>query len=139
MALFHITTRATWEQDRSGLRTTGLGVDEPTCSREQVAEVWREHWSQTREPLVLLTVDPERRSVVDVRPLDRRGGTASFLSLFLGEMMRRVVAACVVMLASVVAALIAERWGPDWAPLVAALVTLVVGGALSVWWLRRPG
>lgn len=125
--------------------------------REQVGEVFRRYYRDVREPLVLLTIDPARlgaevreeqvgeetyphvhgpveaSAVVDVRPLDRRGGTESVASLFAKEMAGRMVAALVVMVtAAVGAAVAAALSGADWAPLAGLAVGAALGVALVV-------
>lgn len=133
--------------------------------RDQVGEVFRRHYRGVRVPLVLLTIDPARlraevreeqvgeetyphvhgpvetAAVVDVRPLDRRGGTESVASLFAREMAGRMAVALVVMVTAAAGAAVATTVSEaDWAPLAG----LVAGASLGVTLvvvrrvLRRP-
>ena len=90
--------------------TRGRSLEEEgflhAAHRPQVQGVFQRYYQDVREPLVLLTIDTERlwvpwreeevsdeffphiygplspRAVVDVQPLNRRGGTEPFTSLF---------------------------------------------------------
>jgi uncharacterized protein (DUF952 family) len=132
--------------------------------REQVPAVVRRHYAGVHEPLVLLTIDTDRLSapwteeqvgeetfphihgplevaaVVDVQPLARSGVPESVASLFLREMGVRMGLAVVVMLLAFLGARVAGAVLPgEYAEISGAAVVLVVGGALSVWWLRQRG
>lgn len=129
--------------------------------REQVSGTFAAFYRDVREPLVLLTIDTDRldvpwreeavgedtfphiygplapRAVVASQPLTRDGSTASFTSLFVGEMLWRVGLAVVAMLlAGVGSAIGSAAYG---APLAGALVGLAVGIVVLVVVLRRRG
>ncbi|MCD6639962.1 MAG: DUF952 domain-containing protein [Nocardioides sp.] len=129
--IHHIATWSDWEQARrTGTYTTstaGRTLAEEgfihACRREQVQDVFDRYYAGGREPLVLLTIDPERltsevreeavgaetyphihgplnrSAVVGVEPLNRHGGTDSFLMTFIKLMARRMAIATVVMVA----------------------------------------
>ena len=138
--LFHIATRDDWNAARaSGSYTTstvGRTLDDEgfihACRRDQVSGVFSRYYKNVREPLVLLTITPERLMQAEVReevvgdetyphiygpiprgavvsavPLNRRGGTESLLSLFMREMVKRMAIAIVVMVVITVVLLIA--------------------------------
>ena len=90
--------------------------------REQVAGVFERYYRTLREPLVLLTIDParlvgaelrvesvgddtyphiygpiNRKAVIDVVPLDRKGHPESFALVFLGDVAKRMAIAVLVM------------------------------------------
>lgn len=68
MQVFHITTRATWEQSRRAgahtMSTHDRSLEDEgfihACHRDQVRSVFARHWSGVREPLVLLVIDTDR-------------------------------------------------------------------------------
>lgn len=131
---------------------------------EQVSGTFERFYTDADEPLVLLTIDTDRldrlgvrwqedrvgddtfphvygalppEAVVAVLPLDARGRTPSFTSLFVREAVPPVLVAVAVMLVSAVGAVAAgARWG-DGVTLPTALLLLVVGGAVGWWGLRR--
>ena len=112
--------------------TVGRTLDEegfiPTSRRDQLPGVFERYYAGLREDLVLLTIDParleselridpvgddtyphvygpiNRGAVVDVAPLNRRGGTETLMSLWLKGMALRMGVALVVM--AVVAAVV---------------------------------
>lgn len=168
-ALFHIATRADWlAAQQSGQYTTstrGRTLAQEgfihAASRGQVPGVFKRHYADADEPLVLLQVDP-RQVEADIRlekvgndrfphiygpipaaavlsaiPLDAKGGTDSFSAIFLREMLTRVALAFVAMLCAFAGAGIADgQWGRS-AQLAGALVGLAVGIGLAVLIWRR--
>jgi tetrahydromethanopterin S-methyltransferase subunit G len=72
-----------------------------------------------------------------VQPLNRRGGTEAFTSLFVKEMLVRVSLAVVAMLLAGAGSLVGRSLGADWGDLVGAVVGLAVGIVLAVLVLRR--
>jgi uncharacterized protein (DUF952 family) len=137
------------------------------ASREDQWEAVRErYYADVRRPLVLLVIDTDRltsawsedpvdddtfphihgplnpAAVVEVRPLpaSQEQGTSagdSFFRIFLGEVLFRMLAAIVIMAASVAAfAVTGELVGPR-AGLAAMAGVLVVGTALAVVVYRR--
>ena len=112
--------------------TVGRTLDEEgfihASRRDQVQGVFERYYAGMREDLVLLTIDPSRLeselridpvgddtyphvygpinrgAVVDVAPLNRRGGTETLMSLWLKGMALRMGVALVVM--AVVAAVV---------------------------------
>jgi uncharacterized protein (DUF952 family) len=131
--------------------------------REQVGPTFSRFYADAREPLVLLTIDTDRldvpwredpvgddtfphlygalspRAVVDVQPLDRRGGTPSFTTLFVGEMLVRVGLAVAAMLLAGAGAAVGHAISPSAGQLPGALVGLALGAVLFVVVLRRRG
>ncbi len=131
--------------------------------REQVAGVFAAFYRQVSEPLVLLAIDTDRldvpwredpvgedtfphiygplrpRAVVDVQPLNRKGGTESFSVLFFKEMMLRAGLGIAVMVLAVVFSAIGARIDADDGALVGAGLGLLVGLAAMVLLLRRRG
>jgi uncharacterized protein (DUF952 family) len=102
--------------------------------RDQVQGVFDRYYHRLREPLVLLTIDParlssaevvvepvgddtyphvygpiDRRAVVDVVPLGRRGAPATVTTLWVEEMARRMGIALLVMVLVAVVVLAAQR------------------------------
>ena len=159
--IFHIATRADWEAARhSGSYTTstlGRTLAEVgfihAARRDQVAGVFAAFYRGVREPLVLLTIAPERLldaevrdedvdgtayphvygpinrgAVVDVRPLNRDGGTQSFGALFLQEMVARMGLALLVMVTGAVGLAIGSGTGSAVGPLSGAAAGLAIGG-----------
>ena len=138
--IFHIATRADWvAARRSGDYTTstlGRTLEQEgfihASRREQVAGVFDRYYRGVREPLVLLTIAPERleaevreervgddtyphifgpvpkSAVVQVAPLSRRGAPETVMSLWLKGMAVRMGVALLVM-ALVVAVVVAIR------------------------------
>jgi len=124
--------------------------------REQVAGVFRMFYADAAEPLVLLTVDTGRltspwredpvgddtfphvygpintSAVVRAQPLDARGGTASFSSMFVREMAVRIGLFFGAMVLAFVGAALGGRTSSEWGGFVGALVGLGVGLALMV-------
>ena len=168
--IFHIATHADWKRARdTGRYTTsmvGRSLTEEgfihASRRDQVPSVFDRHYRGVREPLLLLTIAPERLdaevrdervgdevyphiygpvtpdAVLGAQPLDRRGHPVSFLSLFLGGMAVRMAAVIVVMLAGVAGAAIAGAvtTSPG-AQLVALLGGLLVGALAIAFVVRR--
>jgi uncharacterized protein (DUF952 family) len=102
--------------------------------REQVPEVWKRYYADAGEPLVLLTIDTtrlgdadvrvetvgddayphvygpiDRRAVIDVTPLNRRGGTETVTSLWIKGMATRMGIALALMVLVAVVVLVARR------------------------------
>ena len=131
--------------------------------REQVAGVFAAFYSNVPEPLVLLSIETDRldvpwredpvggetfphiygplspRAVVDVRALNRKGGTESFSSLFFKEMMLRAALGIGVMVLAFGSSAVGGQLGADTGALVGAGLGLVVGVAAMVLFLRRRG
>ncbi len=139
--IFHIATRADWlEAMTSGTYTTSTAgrslADEGfihASRREQVQGVFDRYYAQAGEPLVLLTIAPERldsevrvesvgddtyphvygpinrAAVIEVVPLDQHGRPASFAWLFLGDVARRMGIAVLVMALIVIVVLVAGK------------------------------
>jgi uncharacterized protein (DUF952 family) len=129
--------------------------------REQVQPVWQRYYADADEPLVLLTIDTDkltsrwredpvgdatyphvygpinRSAVVRAQPLDRRGATDSFTTLFVREMGLRAGLVLLAMVLAGAGAAVAGRTSSDWGPFVGAVVGLVLGLALMVLVLRR--
>jgi uncharacterized protein (DUF952 family) len=121
--------------------------------REQVTGVFQRYYRDAGQPLVLLTIDTERlgvpwredpvgsetyphiygplspRSVVGVQPLDRRGVTQSFTSLFL--------LAFAAMFLAVAGSLIGRTLDTEWGEFGGAVAGFVVGGVVATVVLRR--
>lgn len=131
--------------------------------REQVATVFESYYRGTAEPLVLLTIETDKldvpwredsvgtdtyphiygplhpSAVVFVQPLNRRGGTESFTSLFAKEMFARIALAMVAMLLSVVGVQVGGLSSWAWAPFMGGVAGLAIGIALLVIVVRRRG
>jgi uncharacterized protein (DUF952 family) len=129
--------------------------------RPQVAGVFDRYYREMGQPLVLLTIDTDRlgvpwredevgnetfphiygplspRAVVGVQPLDRRGGTESFTSLFFKEMAIRSLLAIVAMLLAYVGSRVGLRFDAEWAEFTGAMVGFFVGGVIASLVLRR--
>ena len=129
--------------------------------RQQVDGVFQRYYRELRQPLVLLTIDTERlgvpwreeavgeesfphiygplspRAVVDVQPLNRRGGTEPFISLFVKEMLLRISLGVVAMLLAGAGSIVGGGIDGVWGDLVGALVGLAIGIVLAVMVLRR--
>ena len=125
--------------------------------REQVPTVFRRFYRDAGEPLVLLSIDTDRltspwaeeqvgeerwphirgplnvHAVRHVSPLNRRGGSESFTSLFLKEMVGRIMLALLVMALMTIGVFVGERQlTTDWGALIGAGIGLVVGVAAVV-------
>ena len=122
--------------------------------REQVGPVFHNYYRGVREPLVLLTIDTDRLAppwqedpvgddtfphiygplnvgaVVNVQPLNRRGGTDPFLVIFFRQAIGRIALALGVMALAVLGASLGGRSESDWGPLLGALAGLALGGVL---------
>ncbi|EON24527.1 hypothetical protein CF8_1443 [Nocardioides sp. CF8] len=130
--------------------------------REQVQAVFERYYAKAGEPLVLLVIDPARlesevrveevgddtyphvygpitpAGVVDVLPLDKRGGTEAFLAIYSREIAVRVGLAIVAMLMAYGGAEIGDAVSDaEGAPLVGAVAGLALGLALMAVVLRR--
>ncbi len=147
--------------------TRGVSLEQEgfihAARREQVPDVWRRYYADAPEPLVLLTIDTDRlrspwredpvgdtsyphiygpietAAVVRVQPLDSRGGTGSFTSLFVREMAVRIALFVLAMLLAVIGASLGRRTASGWGEFVGAVSGLVAGVALMVAVLRRRG
>lgn len=127
--IFHIATHADWKRAReTGSYTTstwGRSLEEEgfihASRHDQVARVFERFYREVREPLVLLTIAPERLdaevrdepvgdevyphvhgpltpgAVVQAQPLDQHGRPATFFALFLAGVFARMGAAILVM------------------------------------------
>ena len=122
--------------------------------RGQVAGVFKQFYAGHRGPLVLLAIETDRltspwreekvgdqtfphihgplnrSAVVDVQPLNSRGGTVSMLQLFVAEMFRRIAAAMAVMLLAVVGVHLGRQTDHVWGPFLGGLVGIAVGGLI---------
>jgi uncharacterized protein (DUF952 family) len=131
--------------------------------REQVQPVWRRYYADAGEPLVLLTIDSDRltsrwqedpvgddtyphvygpinaAAVIRAQPLDGRGGTASFATLFAQEMGLRAVLALGAMALAGVGAAIGSRTSSGWGGFVGSVLGLAVGLLVATLVLRRRG
>jgi uncharacterized protein (DUF952 family) len=131
--------------------------------RDQVPTVFGRYYRDAGVPLVLLTIDTEKldvpwqedqvgderyphiygplapAAVVRVQELTRDGGTGSFTTLFLQEMLVRVFLALGVMLLIALGLTLGRRLDPSWAPGAGALAGLLLGGAAAWLVMRRRG
>ena len=164
--IFHIATLADWEAARrAGSYTTstyGVTLAEEGFIHASRGDQWQgvreRFYGEVAEPLVLLTIDPERLTapvveesppstdetfphiygalnpdaVVQVTPLG-----ASFSRLFLGEMFRNLLLASLVMACVAVAAVAGNAVDDEWGALVGTLAGLLVGVPLAVAINRR--
>lgn len=130
--------------------------------REQVSTVFRAHYRAAREPLVLLTIDTDRLTspwtqtpvggeayphiqgplntdaVRHVSPLNRRGGSESFTTLFLKEMLGRILLAFLVMALMAVGVLVGRNeLDTEWGAIIGAGVGLALGVGAVVLINRR--
>jgi uncharacterized protein (DUF952 family) len=129
--------------------------------REQVQLVWKRYYADAGEPLVLLTIDTVKltsrwqedpvgddtfphvygpintSAVVRCQPLDRRGGTASFTTLFAQEMGVRAGLALAAMVLAGVGAALGGRTSWEWGGFVGGVLGLAVGLVLIAVLLRR--
>ena len=129
--------------------------------REQVQPVWKRYYADAGEPLVLLTIETDKltsrwqedpvvddtyphvygpidtAAVVRAQPLDRRGGTASFTTLFAREMGLRAGLALGAMVLAGVGAAIGGRTSSVWGEFVGGVLGLVVGLLVATLVLRR--
>jgi uncharacterized protein (DUF952 family) len=146
--------------------TAGRTLDEEgfihASRREQVAGVFSRYYARAGEPLVLLAIEPSRLqaevrdeavgddtyphiygainpdAVVDVRPLDRRGGTEAFMIIFAREMAVRIGLILAAMVMSYAGAALANAVSDaELAPLAGAVSGLALGLALMFVVLRR--
>ena len=128
--------------------------------REQVRGVFGRYYRDVPERLVLLTIDTDRldvpwredvvgedtfphvygaiprRAVVSVTPLNRRGGTASFLSLFFEEIMVRALPVVLGLLLAVVGGLLGSGLAGVTGAVLGAVAGLAVGGVI-LWSVLR--
>jgi uncharacterized protein (DUF952 family) len=166
--IYHIARRADWDEARRTgtytVSTLGRTLAEEgfihASTRDQVGPVFTAFYRGVREPLVLLTIDPERlespwredlvgdetyphiygplnpSAVTAAVPLNRRGGTESFTTLFVKEMAMRMFLALGVMVCAGVGA---KVWSDR--PLIGALIGAVLAGAvlLAGWIASRRG
>jgi uncharacterized protein (DUF952 family) len=131
--------------------------------RHQVAGVFARYYRDLGQPLVLLTIDTDRlgvpwreddvggetyphvygplspSAVVGVQPLNRRGGTQPFTSLFVNEMAIRFLLVALAMLLALVGSLVGQGLGADGARILGALAGFFVGGLIATVVLRRRG
>ena len=131
--------------------------------KEQVQPVWRRYYADADEPLVLLTIDTDKLAsrwqedpvgddtyphvygpidtpaVVRAQPLDRRGGTGSFLTTFTREMGVRAGLAILAMLLAGAGATVGERTSSEWGPFAGGVTGLLLGLGLMGLVLRRRG
>ena len=143
-------------------RTSTLGVSLEqegfihASRREQVGPVFQNFYRDVRQPLVLLTIETDRltsqwqedpvgddtfphiygplntTAVVNVQPLNRRGGTDPFLVIFFREAMGRIALAVIAMVLAVMGATLAGRSESDWGPLLGAAGGLVLGVLIAL-------
>ncbi len=157
MRIYHIAKRTDWDAARQAgsytVSTLGRTLAEEgfihASKREQVNSVFANFYRGVREPLVLLTIDPDRlespwredlvgdqsfphiygplnpSAVTAAVPLNRRGGTESFTSLFVKEMATRMFLALAVMVCAGVGA---QVWSGR--PLTGAVLGAGLGVAL---------
>ena len=131
--------------------------------RDQVAGVWKAFYADAGEPLVLLTIDTDKltapwqedpvgddtfphvygpinaSAVLRAQPLDQRGGTGSFTTMFVQEMGLRLGLAVGAMVLAGVGAALGDRTSSEWGGFLGGVVGLVVGLALMALVLRRRG
>lgn len=131
--------------------------------RDQVPTVFSRFYREAGVPLVLLTIDTEKldvpwqedqvgderyphiygplrpAAVVRVQQLTRDGGTGSFTTLFVQEMLVRVFLALGVMLLIALGLTLGRRLDAGWTPGAGALAGLLVGAAGSWLVMRRRG
>ncbi|MET0997082.1 MAG: DUF952 domain-containing protein [Marmoricola sp.] len=129
--------------------------------RHQVSGVFTRYFRDLGEPLVLLTIDTDRlgvpwredevgdetfphvygplspQAVVGVQPLNKRGGTEPFTSLFVKEMAIRFALAIMAMLLAFVGSRIGREVDAEWARFVGAMSGFFVGGVIATVVLRR--
>ncbi|MEI2713678.1 MAG: DUF952 domain-containing protein [Nocardioides sp.] len=130
--------------------------------REQVEPTFKRFYRTVHEPLVLLTIDPARLkselredqvdddtyphiygplntdAVIRVSPLNRKGGTESFTSLFVKEMFVRVAVAMVAMLAGFAGGALGRRTDWEWGPFVGAVLGVLLVALVTYAWTKRP-
>lgn len=167
--IFHIATHADWsralETGRYTTSTVGRTLEEEgfvhACRRDQVGDVFERHYAGVREPLVLLTIAPERleaevrdepvgqevyphvygavtpAAVVEAQPLDHRGDPATFLGVFLGGVAARMGAAVLVMALGLVALAVAAVVTTAPGVQLGALLGGMLVGALAITVLAR--
>lgn len=130
--------------------------------RGQVSKVFKQYYRDAREPLVLLTIDTDRlispwtqesvgneiyphiqgpvntEAVRHVSPLNSRGGSESFTTLFLKEMLGRIALAFLVMALMATGVLLGRReLNTEWGPLIGAGLGLLIGVGIIVLITRR--
>lgn len=130
--------------------------------RDQVSKVFKRYYRDAHEPLVLLTIDTDRlaspwtqesvgkevyphirgplntEAVRHVSPLNSRGGSESFTTLFLKEMLGRILLAFMVMALMATGVLIGRsELKTDWGPIIGAGLGLVIGVGIIVLLTRR--
>ncbi len=129
--------------------------------RPQVSGVFTRYYRELGEPLVLLTIDTYRlgvpwredevgdetfphiygplspKAVVGVQPLNKRGGTEAFTSLFVKEMAIRFVVAIMAMLLAFVGARVGREFDAEWARFIGAITGFFVGVVIAAAVLRR--
>lgn len=147
--------------------TRGRGLAEEgflhASRREQVSTVFQSYYRDVTEPLVLLTIETDRldvpwredpvgdatyphiygplkpAAVVSVQPLNRRGGTESFTSIFFREIFVRMMLALGAMLLAVLGVQLGRMSSWDWAPFLGGVAGLGIGAALLAVVVRRRG
>ncbi len=131
--------------------------------RHQVPTVFSRFYREAGVPLVLLTIDTEQldvpwqedqvgderyphiygpldpSAVVRVQELTRDGGTGSFTTLFVQEMLVRVFLALGVMLLVALGLTLGRQLDAGWAPGAGALAGLLLGAAGAWLVMRRRG
>lgn len=123
--------------------------------RHQVAGVFARYYRDLGQPLVLLTIDTDRlgvpwqedevgeetfphiygplspKAVVGVQPLNRRGGTEPFTSLFVKEMAIRFLLAILAMLLAFVGSRVGAGSEAEWARFIGAMAGFFAGGVIA--------
>ena len=145
--------------------TLGRTLDEEgflhAARRDQVAGVFDRYYRGAGKRLVLLTIDTDRLgvpwheddvgddthphvygplspdAVVAVTPLNRRGDTESFTTVFFKEVVVRALLTVLAMLLAYAGSRIGARSGTDWGAFVGAVTGFAVGMVLLVVVLRR--
>lgn len=131
--------------------------------RDQVGATFTAFYADVREPLVLLTIETDRlaspwredavgddtfphiygplnpSAVVDVQPLNGRGGTESLTTLFVREMAVRIGLAVLTMLLVAVGVTGGRSLAPEWGAAGGGALGLAVGVLAFVLVLRRRG
>lgn len=168
MKIFHIATAADWDHARrTGTYTTstlGRSLDEEgfihAARRDQVRTVFRNHYADSGQSLVLLMIDTSRldarwseervgdetyphihgplnvRAVREVIPLDRHGNPPTMRSMLIKDIAVRLVLALVVMGLSVAGSFVGEKYLGTGGPGFGALAGLALGVVL-VWLYYR--
>jgi len=131
--------------------------------RHQVSGVFERYYRELGQPLVLLTIDTDRlmvpwredevgdeafphiygplspRAVVGVQPLNNRGGTEAFTSLFFKETAIRFLLAIAAMVMAYVGSRIGRRFDAEWAGFGGAVAGLGLGVLVAIHVLRPRG